>query len=95
MSASSVATSKPSSASIAAHADAPAAETGGSEAVEQPVLVVLLAGSSADVREREQRFVAEVGLALDVANLLDNEHYEFFGGDLLGRRTMVSLTYGW
>jgi hypothetical protein len=53
------------SASTAAHADPQAAEISGSETIEQPVLVVLLAGGTAEVREREQRFVAEVGLALD------------------------------
>ena len=31
----------------------------------------------------------------DVANLLDNEHYEAFGGDLLGRRALGHLTYSW
>ena len=35
------------------------------------------------------------GLALDVANLLDNDHYEVFGGDLLGRRALLNLTYSW
>ena len=28
-------------------------------------------------------------------NLLDNDHYEAFGGNLLGRRALVSLTYSW
>lgn len=31
----------------------------------------------------------------DVANLLDNDHYEAFGGDLLGRRALGHLTYSW
>ena len=31
----------------------------------------------------------------DVANLLDNDHYEAFGGDLLGRRALVHVTYSW
>lgn len=51
----------------------------------------------------ESYFVADVGVGrrlsdawsvgLDVANLLDNDHYEVFGGDLLGRRALVSLTF--
>jgi outer membrane receptor protein involved in Fe transport len=35
------------------------------------------------------------GLGLDIANLLDNDHYEVFGGDLLGRRALLNLTYSW
>ncbi len=31
----------------------------------------------------------------DVANLLDNAHYEAFGADLLGRRALAHLTYSW
>lgn len=34
-------------------------------------------------------------LGLDVANLLDEAHYEVFGGDLLRRRALASLTYAW
>ncbi len=30
-----------------------------------------------------------------IANLLDDEHYESFGGDLLGRRALGHLTYTW
>ena len=29
----------------------------------------------------------------DVANLADNHHYESFGGDILGRRALVHITY--
>ena len=36
-----------------------------------------------------------VKIGVNVANLLDNEHWESFGGDLLGRRALVSLQYGW
>ncbi len=32
---------------------------------------------------------------ITVANLLDDEHYEAFGGDLLGRRALGHLTYAW
>jgi outer membrane receptor protein involved in Fe transport len=34
-------------------------------------------------------------LGLNVANLLDNEHWEAFGGDLLRRRALASLTFTW
>lgn len=34
-------------------------------------------------------------VGLDVSNLLDNEHYESFGGDLLGRRALVNVGYAW
>lgn len=32
---------------------------------------------------------------VDVTNLLDDEHYEIFGGDLLRRRALLHLTYDW
>ena len=32
---------------------------------------------------------------LNVANILDNRHYELFGGDLLRRRVVVDLIYRW
>lgn len=32
---------------------------------------------------------------LDVTNLLDHEHYELFGGDLLRRRALAHFTVGW
>ena len=31
----------------------------------------------------------------DVANVLDHDHYEAFGGDLLGRRALFHVTYSW
>ncbi|MFQ5350618.1 MAG: TonB-dependent receptor plug domain-containing protein, partial [Thermoanaerobaculia bacterium] len=34
-------------------------------------------------------------VGIDVSNLLDEEHYEFFGGDLIGRRALVHLDYTW
>jgi outer membrane receptor for ferrienterochelin and colicins len=35
----------------------------------------------------------EVGL--DVSNLLDEEHWQSFGGDLLGRRALGYVSFGW
>ena len=32
---------------------------------------------------------------LDVSNLFDNEHYQVFGGDVLGRRALVHTTWTW
>lgn len=40
-------------------------------------------------------FGARTALLLNVANLLDNEHYEIFGGDLLRRRSLVTLVQRW
>jgi outer membrane receptor protein involved in Fe transport len=37
----------------------------------------------------------QLTLGLDVANLFDHDHYELFGGDLLGRRALAHLTVGW
>jgi iron complex outermembrane receptor protein len=34
-------------------------------------------------------------LGLNVTNLLDDEHYEVFGGDILQRRALGSVTYSW
>ena len=34
-------------------------------------------------------------VGVDVSNLFDEEHYEFFGGDLIGRRMLVHLGYAW
>lgn len=36
-----------------------------------------------------------VELGLNVANALDEEHWESFGGDLLGRRALGSITFRW
>ena len=41
------------------------------------------------------RFAERWRLSLNVANLLDDVHYEKFGGDLLSRRALVSLAYAW
>lgn len=34
-------------------------------------------------------------LGLNVSNLFDNEHFEFFSGDLMGRRALLNLAYSW
>lgn len=34
-------------------------------------------------------------VSVDVTNLLDDEHYEIFGGDLLRRRALLHVTYDW
>ncbi len=36
-----------------------------------------------------------VTLGLNVSNLLDEEHYESFGGDILSRRAIGSVTFAW
>jgi outer membrane receptor protein involved in Fe transport len=41
------------------------------------------------------RLTSHVTVGADVANLLDNSHYEAFGGDLLGRRALGHVTYSW
>ncbi len=34
-------------------------------------------------------------VGIDVSNLLDEEHYESFGADLIGRRALVHLDFTW
>ena len=36
-----------------------------------------------------------VGLSLAVSNLLDNEHYQIFGGDIITRRAIGTVTFRW
>ncbi len=36
-----------------------------------------------------------ISLGLNVANLTDDEHFEAFGGDLLGRRALGNVTFSW
>ena len=36
-----------------------------------------------------------ITIGADVANMLDNDHYEAFGGDVLRRRAIGHLTYSW
>ena len=41
------------------------------------------------------RLTKQITAGADVANLFDNDHYEAFGGDILGRRALGHLTYSW
>jgi len=41
------------------------------------------------------RVTDHVALGLNVANALDDEHWESFGGDILGRRALGSVTFSW
>jgi outer membrane receptor protein involved in Fe transport len=36
-----------------------------------------------------------IGLGVDVSNATDNDHYEAFGGDLLGRRALGTVSINW
>ncbi|HET7434773.1 MAG TPA: TonB-dependent receptor, partial [Thermoanaerobaculia bacterium] len=41
------------------------------------------------------RFSEMFGVGVDVSNLLDDEHYEAFGGDILSRRALGYLSINW
>jgi outer membrane receptor protein involved in Fe transport len=41
------------------------------------------------------KLTSRLRAGVDVSNLFDNDHYEMFGGDLLGRRALAHLTIGW
>lgn len=41
------------------------------------------------------RLTDHLGLGVDVTNVLDNEHYETFGGDILHRRALGFVTVNW
>ena len=41
------------------------------------------------------KFTDRLGLGVDVSNLLDDEHHEAFGGDLLRRRALAFVSLGW
>jgi outer membrane receptor protein involved in Fe transport len=41
----------------------------------------------------ERTFTHHLDVGLNVANALNNEHYELFGGDVLRRRALISLSY--
>ena len=41
------------------------------------------------------RVTDHVALGLNVANALDDNHWESFGGDILGRRALGSVTFSW
>ena len=41
------------------------------------------------------RVASHVSLGINVANALDEEHYQKFGGDILGRRALATLVVDW
>ena len=41
------------------------------------------------------RFTESWELGINVTNLLDDEHYQTFGGDILGRRALAHLGFSW
>ena len=41
------------------------------------------------------RLTDRLGFGLDVSNVLDNEHHEAFGGDLMSRRALAFVNIGW
>ncbi|MCP3964570.1 MAG: TonB-dependent receptor [bacterium] len=41
------------------------------------------------------RITPRVRVGLDVSNLLNNRHYELFGGDLLDRRALAHVSFSW
>ena len=41
------------------------------------------------------RQLGQFRVGIDVSNLFDEEHYEYFGADLIGRRALVHLGYAW
>jgi iron complex outermembrane receptor protein len=40
-------------------------------------------------------FTERIGVGVNVANVFDNEHWESFGGDLLGSRALVNVVVKW
>ena len=40
-------------------------------------------------------FNEHFGFGIDVSNLLDEEHWQSFGGDVISRRALGHLTFGW
>ena len=36
-----------------------------------------------------------VGVGINIANLLDDEHWESFGGDIISRRALANIVFGW
>ena len=36
-----------------------------------------------------------IELGLNVSNVFDDEHFEAFGGDLIGRRSLGQVTFRW
>ena len=41
------------------------------------------------------KFTDRLGIGVDVSNLLDDEHHESFGGDLMRRRALAFVSLGW
>jgi outer membrane receptor protein involved in Fe transport len=41
------------------------------------------------------RVTEAVELGINIANIFDEQHWEAFGGDLLGRRALGSVTFRW
>jgi iron complex outermembrane receptor protein len=54
----------------------------------------VLAYTTADVRGNYY-FTERIGIGANIANLFDNEHWESFGGDLLGRRALFNVVVKW
>ena len=54
----------------------------------------VLAYATADVRGN-YNFTEHFGVGVNVANFFDEEHWESFGGDLLGRRALVNVLTRW
>jgi outer membrane receptor protein involved in Fe transport len=40
-------------------------------------------------------FAKRMTIGVGIANVLDNSHYELFGGDVLGRRALAHLAVSW
>ena len=57
-------------------------------ALAQPSYGVVDAGANFEIN---QHFT----VGIFVNNLLDDEHWEAFGGDLLGRRALGNVTFRW
>ena len=53
--------------------------------------------SGVEVIDLSARYLFDMGLELgvNVTNLLDDEHYQTFGGDILGRRGLAHIGYRW
>jgi iron complex outermembrane receptor protein len=43
----------------------------------------------------DYRMSDAVSVGLTVTNLFDDEHYQSFGGDLIGRRALATVAFGW
>ncbi len=54
----------------------------------------VLSYTTADVRGNYY-FTERIGVGVNVANLFDNEHWESFGGDLLGSRALANVVVKW